>query len=123
MPPRAPDLPAMATEISPEKLAELKALGGDALITKLLSKFIENSAKLIADAKTALGTNDAQKVDYCVHTLKGSAMSLGLNSMSAILIDLNVRTKSQNLANAGADLDQLEKLLEEVKTYKAAAFP
>lgn len=113
----------MATEISPEKLTELKALGGDALITKLLGKFIENSAKLIAEAKTALGANDAAKVDYCIHTLKGSAMSLGLGSMSAILIDLNVRTKAQNLTGAGPDLDQLEKLLEEVKTYKAANFP
>jgi HPt (histidine-containing phosphotransfer) domain-containing protein len=113
----------MATEISPEKLSELKALGGDALITKLLGKFVENSAKLIADAKTAVASGDAQKVDYCVHTLKGSAMSLGLGSMSAILIDLNVRTKAQNIANVQGDLDQLEKLLEEVKAYKAAAFP
>lgn len=113
----------MATEISPEKLAELKALDGDALITKLLGKFIENSARLLIEARTALSAKDAAKVDYCVHTLKGSAMSLGLNSMSAILVDLNVRTKGQNLDGAGADIDKLEQLLEEVKTYKAAAFP
>jgi HPt (histidine-containing phosphotransfer) domain-containing protein len=113
----------MATEISPEKLAELKSLGGDELITKLLAKFTENSAKLIADAQAALAANDAAKVDYCVHTLKGSAMSLGLNSMSAILVDLNVRTKAQNLANAGEDLAKLAKLLDEVKQYKAEKFP
>jgi HPt (histidine-containing phosphotransfer) domain-containing protein len=98
-------------------------LGGDALITKLLGKFIENSARLLADARTAIAAKDASKVDYCAHTLKGSAMSLGLNAMSAILVDLNARTKSQNLENALADIDQLEKLLEEVKAYKAASFP
>ncbi|MBV6493073.1 MAG: hypothetical protein LDLANPLL_01088 [Turneriella sp.] len=113
----------MGTEISPEKLAELRNLGGDALITKLLAKFVENSATLLADAKKALDANDATKLDYCVHTLKGSAMSLGLSTMGAILVDLNTRTKAKNLEGAGADLDKLEILLKEVKTYKDRAFP
>lgn len=113
----------MATEISPEKLSELKTLGGDELITKLLGKFVENSERLLADARTALAAGDANKVDYCVHTLKGSALSLGLTSMSTILVDLNVRTKSRNLDNAGPDLDKLDAMLKEVREYKAAHFP
>ncbi|HRP70716.1 MAG TPA: Hpt domain-containing protein, partial [Turneriella sp.] len=67
--------------------------------------------------------NDVAKVDYCVHTLKGSAMSLGFAAMSAILIDLNNRTKVKNLDGASADLDKLEALLAEVKVYKEANFP
>lgn len=113
----------MATEIAADKLAELKTLGGDALVTKLLAKFVENSERLLKDARSGLSAGDANKVDYCVHTLKGSALSLGLTSMSTILVDLNVRTKSSNLENAGADLDKLDGLLEEVKAYKAARFP
>jgi len=113
----------MATEISAEKLAELKSLGGDALIAKLLLKFVENSEKLLAEARTAVTAGDASKVDYCVHTLKGSSLSLGLTSMSTILVDFNHRTKAKNLEGAAADLDQLDKLLIEAREYKAKNFP
>jgi HPt (histidine-containing phosphotransfer) domain-containing protein len=114
---------AMPAEIAPEKLAELKSLGGDTLITKLLEKFVENSARLIADGQAALTSGDATKVDYCVHTLKGSAMSLGLNEMSELLINLNVRTKARNLEGAAADFTKLAAQLAEVRAYKAAHFP
>lgn len=113
----------MATEISAEKLAELKSLGGDALIAKLLGKYVENSEKLLNEARTALAANDGNKVDYCIHTLKGSALSLGLTSMSTILVDLNVRTKAHNLENVGPDLDKLDKLLIEAREYKEKNFP
>ncbi|MBS0619646.1 MAG: Hpt domain-containing protein [Spirochaetes bacterium] len=113
----------MALDISAEKITELKTLGGDALVTKLFSKFTENSAKLLADAKTALATADAAKVDYCVHTLKGSAMSLGIGAMSKILIDLNARTKVKNLEGVGPQLDELVGLLEEVRQYQTTNFP
>ncbi len=113
----------MASEIAADKLAELKALGGDALISKLLGKFVENSGKLLGEALTATAAGDAAKVDYCVHTLKGSALSLGLNDMSDILVDLNTRTKAKNLAGAEADLKRLQQMLLEVKDYKNVNFP
>lgn len=113
----------MPTEIAADKLAELKALGGDALISKLLGKFLENSGKLLSDALAATAAGDAAKVDYCVHTLKGSALSLGLNDMSNILVDLNVRTKAKNLSGAENDLKKLQQLLAEVKEYKNIHFP
>mgnify|MGYP001590156698 CR=1 FL=1 len=113
----------MASEIAADKLAELKALGGDALISKLLGKFVENSGKLLSDALAATAAGDAAKVEYCVHTLKGSALSLGLNDMSNILVDLNVRTKAKNLTSAEADLKKLQQLLLEVKDYKDVNFP
>lgn len=113
----------MPAEIAPDKLAELKSLGGDTLITKLLEKFLENSARLIADGQAACVTGDATKVDYCVHTLKGSAMSLGLNDMSDVLVNLNVRTKAKNLDGAEADFAKLAAQLEEVRAYKSAQFP
>ncbi|MBL8035390.1 MAG: Hpt domain-containing protein [Leptospiraceae bacterium] len=113
----------MAAEISPEKLAELKSLGGDELIAKLLAKFIENSEKLLRDALAAVAANDAAKAEYCVHTLKGSALSLGLTDMSNILVDLNTRTKAKNLTNADQDLKALQKMLQDVSKYKAEKFP
>jgi HPt (histidine-containing phosphotransfer) domain-containing protein len=112
----------MAAEISPDKLAELQSLGGAALITKLLDKFLENSARLIADGQAAVASGDATKVDYCVHTLKGSALSLGLNEMGELLTQLNVRTKAKNLDGAEADFAKLAAQLEEVRAYKAKHF-
>lgn len=113
----------MSSEIAVEKLAELKELGGDALVTKLLGKFVENSARLLTEAATAVAAGDSAKVDYCIHTLKGSALSLGLSEMSDILVKLNIRTKAKNLEGADADLKKLQLLLDEVAVYKAAKFP
>ncbi len=89
----------------------------------MLGKFLENSGKLLSDALSAVAAGDAAKVDYCVHTLKGSALSLGLNDMSNILVDLNMRTKAKNLTGAEEDLKKLQQLLIEVKDYKAKIFP
>jgi HPt (histidine-containing phosphotransfer) domain-containing protein len=113
----------MACEISPEKLAELQGLGGNALVTKLLEKFTENSARLLADAQAALAAGDAAKVDYCIHTLKGSSLSLGFEPMGAILVPLNIETKAKNLTNCADALTRLKGLLDDVVAYKATKFP
>ncbi len=113
----------MSASIAPERLAELRSLGGDELISQLLTKFLESSPPLIEEAKAALQSGDAAKVDFCVHTLKGSAMSLGLTELSDLLIALNVRTKARQLEGVAADLAQLSLLLEAVRHYKAQNFP
>lgn len=118
----AKDICTMPAEIAPDKLAELRSLGGDELISKLLGKFVENSARLINEAVTAAAAGNADKVDYCVHTLKGSAMSLGLSEMSEILIPLNVRTKAKDLSGAAEDLEKLKQQLRDVEAYKARYF-
>lgn len=98
-------------------------LGGDTLVSQLLAKFLESSPTLIVQAETALRTGDAARVDFCVHTLKGSAMSLGLTEMSDVLTELNVRTKAHQLDGIAADLERLTALLEAVRQYKAQNFP
>lgn len=113
----------MAELIHPEKLAELKSLGGDDLITTLLEKYIENAQMLLNEAESAIGTADAEKIDYCIHTLKGSSLSLGLEALSEILVPLNQRTKAQELEGMADSLKQLRVLLEEVVTYKQQHFP
>ncbi|GAB4433047.1 MAG: hypothetical protein OHK0011_15990 [Turneriella sp.] len=63
----------MSGGIAPEKLNELRALGGNALVGQLLAKFIESSPPLIAEAEAALQAGDAPRLDFCVHTLQGRA--------------------------------------------------
>ncbi|MFZ5627846.1 MAG: Hpt domain-containing protein [Spirochaetota bacterium] len=113
----------MSAGIAPQKLSELRMLGGDALVSQLLAKFLESSPVLIAQAETALQTGDAAKVDFCVHTLKGSAMSLGLTEMSDLLAQLNVRTKARQLEGVGLELSRLAAQLDAVREYKAQNFP
>lgn len=113
----------MFTGIAPDKLNELRTLGGNALVSQLLAKFLESSSSLIAQAGAALQSGDATKVDFCVHTLKGSAMSIGLTEMSDLLIKLNVKTKARQLDGIEGDLAQLGTLLEGVRLYKAQNFP
>lgn len=116
-------MPLCPLKLHPKNSPNSSLFGGDTLITKLLENFVENSARLIADGQAALTSGDATKVDYCVHTLKGSAMSLGLNEMSELLINLNVRTKARNLEGAAADFTKLAAQLAEFALIKRHIFP
>ena len=75
----------MTHEIAPRKLAELRSRGSDALVEELLCKFIGSSTGLLAQAKSALTSGNATQVDFCVHTLKGGALSIGLTEMVNLL--------------------------------------
>lgn len=113
----------MSAVIDPDKLAELRMLGGDALVSQLLARFLESSPALLAQAETALQAGDASGVAFCVHTLKGSAMSLGISEMSTVLAELNVRAKAGKLDGVSSDLAHLAELLEAVRQYKTQNFP
>ena len=112
----------MAIEISSEKFNELKSLGGVSLVEKLLDKFLQTTPRLVADAKEALKNGDHAKVDYCVHTMKGSSLSLGIAAMSDLLIDMNLRTKKQDATNMADDLLRLDQLLKELSEYRNRGF-
>ena len=112
----------MAIEISSEKFNELKNLGGISLVEKLLDKFLQTTPRLVADAKAALQSGDHAKIDYCVHTMKGSSLSLGISTMSDLLVDMNLRTKKNDTTNLAEDLAKLDDLLKELSEYRNRGF-
>ena len=110
----------MAVKIAEDKLEELRELsdGNDDLVLELLDKFLDSTPKLVQQARKAIEENNEQQIDYCVHTMKGSCLSLGLEPMADYLVELNKKTKQGDLSQISSELDQVEKYIEEVGEYR-----
>ncbi|MFW6053061.1 MAG: Hpt domain-containing protein [Desulfosalsimonas sp.] len=50
---------------------------------ELLRMFIENSRREVSEIKEALWFNDLKRVETLVHSLKGAAVNLGLDQITA----------------------------------------
>jgi two-component system, sensor histidine kinase and response regulator len=56
---------------------DLDDLTGDDLLTKLIDVFLDNSPKVIADARAALAAHATPQLARAAHTLKGSCSNFG----------------------------------------------
>lgn len=110
----------MAIRISEEKYNELLELsdGNTDLLCELIDKFLEHTPELLQEARKALEAGDAAKVDYYVHTMKGSALSIGFVPLSEFLVNLNRRSKVNDLAGFAEAFDQIEQALTEISEYR-----
>lgn len=111
----------MPAEIDKEKYDELKELGGGSsdLLLELVDKYLENTPGLLADAKKALAEGDMKKLDYCVHTMKGSSLSLGLKPVSEKLVAMNQKTKAEDTADLEEELNSIDQDIEDIKKLRA----
>ena len=110
----------MKLQIEQDKYDELVDLGGgtQALLAELLDKYLENSPKLITDAKKALQENNAKQVDYCIHTLKGSTLCLGLQPLGKALVEVNVQTKLGDISGVDSVLAETDDFLSQIREYR-----
>jgi len=107
--------------IDDEKLIELRELsnGNDDLLKTLLDKYIVNSESFVEQIKGALKVQDYEKVQFGVHTVKGSSLSLGLTSLGEKFTDLNARAKKGDYAGFEPEMEKIESLLQEVAKYRS----
>lgn len=66
-----------------QRAAELSEILGNEQFEELLQSFFDDAAGLLVDLHAALKTNDQAGVDRSLHTLKGSAANMGLESIAA----------------------------------------
>jgi len=106
--------------IDSEKLSELKDLsnGNDELLINLLDKYIVNSGTFIEKIKQSLKNQDYEQVQFSIHTLKGSSLSLGLKDLGQLFTDLNSRAKKGDYANFEQEIGRAETMLKDVVNYR-----
>lgn len=103
-----------------EKLQELRELSGgnNDLLIDLLGKYITNADKYLTQAKEAMKSGDHDKVQFAIHTLKGSSLSLGLKELGEKLTDMNHRARNEDFIGFEAEIEAVEKMAKEVAVYK-----
>lgn len=82
---------------------------GDNLLNQLIDVFLENSPKLIEEAREAIKANAAPVLARAAHTLKGSCSNFGAAQLSATCERLEQIALQGALAQAPRLLDDVEK--------------
>lgn len=110
----------MAQQFDAAKYDELKELGGGdtSLLQELMEKYLENTPKLISLAEEAFKSGDEDKIDYAVHTMKGSTLSLGITPLGEYLVELNKKTKQRDFEGFENTIAELKQFVKEVETLK-----
>ena len=103
-----PDQPTPIDLNAIESFRDLDGAGGDELLVKLIDVFLENTPKILAEARAALTNHASPQLARAAHTLKGSCSNFGADRMRTACQQL------ESLANRGA-IDGAEELLVAVE--------
>ncbi|MEA3210936.1 MAG: hypothetical protein QOE70_3993 [Chthoniobacter sp.] len=87
---------------------DLDQFTGEDLLTDLIDVFLENTPKLLAEARAALGANASPQLARAAHTLKGSCSNFGAERMREACRLLEEHANGRSLKNAGSLLASLE---------------
>ncbi|RMG94493.1 MAG: response regulator, partial [Chloroflexi bacterium] len=85
------------------------------LVAELLPLFLEDASDHLQAMTNAHRANDATTLRRIAHTLKGSSANMGMNSLSAICLEIETLAKNNNLAEAGKILLQAQKEFQRIK--------
>ncbi|MCE7041624.1 PAS domain S-box protein [Dyadobacter sp. CY312] len=98
-------LPVLDREI----IDQLNGIGGADLVLSVFEDFVTESDELVAGAIEAYATGDIATVKSNLHTLKGSAGTVGVSQVAEIARDAEWRLKSDDTSTLAAALPELQK--------------
>ncbi|GAA4442784.1 hypothetical protein GCM10023091_30170 [Ravibacter arvi] len=90
------DTPAGPPVLDQEIVSQLKSIGGEDLVWSVYDDFIGESSELVAEAVTAWEAKDIATVKSHLHTLKGSAGTVGAMQIAEIARDAEGRLKNND---------------------------
>jgi PAS domain S-box-containing protein len=88
---------------------QLNGIGGADLVLSVFEDFVNESNELVAEAVEAFATGDITTVKSNLHTLKGSAGTVGVSQVADIARDAEWRLKSDDTSTLSVALPELEK--------------
>lgn len=102
-------------------LNQLRALGGQALLQRLVSLFFESSKGYVAEIGQGIGDSDLEKVEKAAHTLKSGAGSLGARAVFNLAETIESAARNQEFHRLPTLFDELSVAYRETCTELASA--
>src|SRR5262249_1794589 len=94
---------------------EMETEGEESILGKLIDVFIENSPRVIEEARGALATRLSPQLERAAHTLKGSCSNFGAERMRAACERLEHAARAGNLENASSLIKEIDNEFELVR--------
>jgi PAS domain S-box-containing protein len=102
-----------APVIDPEIVGQLRDIGGQDLIDSIFEEFVTEATELVGESLTAFETADYVTIKSHLHTLKGSAGTIGVSRVAEIAREAEARLKVQDTSQLGHELKALEQAFGE----------
>lgn len=103
-------LPPMLDE---EIIGQLRGLGGQELVDEIMAEFVTEATELVNGANDAFALGDIPTVKGNLHTLKGSAGTIGVARVAHIAREAEGKLKLSDTSHLGEELQALTKAFEE----------
>ncbi len=88
--------------LDPAAFQRLRAWGGDELLGKIVSLFLEHAPTRLAEVETGLAEGDLERVERGAHALKSSAANLGGTALQQVCTRLEAAAEAGNEAEVAA---------------------
>ncbi len=101
------DLPT----IDPEAIANLRDLNpgdGGEFLREIITIYIEDTPKRLADLRTCLASGDVATFTRAAHTVKGSSANVGAVALKAIAERLELISRKEGLGAVGSLITDCE---------------
>jgi len=110
-----------APMIDAEIIGQLEQVGGKDLVTSIYEDFDQEATMLVREALAAFTAGDIPTVKGHLHTLKGSAGTIGVARVAQIAKEAEAKLKVNDTRTLGDDLRRLDKEFNQfLNQYKTA---
>lgn len=120
--PDAPSQPTDANEkafntpaIDQEALTELRVLGGNEFVVKMITQFVEDASACVLAIQEAISTDNREGLRSQAHGLKGICKNLGIHELANLSYQLEQQGKHTSLETLQREFSRMEHELEQVK--------
>ncbi len=98
---------------------QLRDIGGDELVESIFEEFVNEADELVRGSLDAFALGDIPTVKSHLHTLKGSAGTIGVSRVAAVAREAEGKLKLNDTSTLGDELKTLERIYNEfVAGYK-----
>ncbi|MBC8156247.1 MAG: response regulator, partial [Bacteroidetes bacterium] len=118
-------MPVVGTPTEPmvdaDIVKQLRDIGGDDLVESIFEEFVNEATELVNGSLDAFALGDIPTVKSNLHTLKGSAGTIGVARVAAVARDAEGKLKLNDSRTLGDELKTLERVFAEfLAGYKVA---
>ena len=101
--------------VNTQTAQQLQKWGGQELVDESYQLFEEETTGLLTEAIIAHNQNDRSTLKLHVHTIKGSAATLGVDRMTTIATEIDMLLKADIAANVTEQMQAFERSFEEYR--------
>jgi PAS domain S-box-containing protein len=111
--------PVLATHeiVDREVVAQLKKYGGEEGLREMWADFDLETSTLLGLSHKAFAHKDYLQLKSHIHTIKGSAGTLGINQVTNVATQLDLLLKQENYTSVESLLAELQKVFDEFLVY------